>query len=89
LVVYQVMVSACHARASTKCKRQQRIESLTTGVPAIRVELRTLRRTLKQRAADILAYFDRPGTSNGGTKRFTAASSASAGHRSGSANLPN
>ena len=31
-------------------------------------ELRTLGRTLKRRATDILAYFDRPGTSNGPTE---------------------
>ncbi len=28
----------------------------------------TLGRTLKRRAADVLAYFDRPGTSNGPTE---------------------
>lgn len=38
---------------------------LTSGVPATLVELRRLGRTLKRRAADILAFFDRPGTSNG------------------------
>ena len=31
-------------------------------------ELSRLGRTLKQRAADVLAYFDRPGTSNGPTE---------------------
>ncbi|WP_455132377.1 transposase, partial [Microbacterium aurum] len=31
-------------------------------------EVRRLGRTLKQRAADILAFFDRPGTSNGPTE---------------------
>ena len=31
-------------------------------------ELRTLGRTLKKRAEDVLAYFDRPGTSNGPTE---------------------
>ncbi len=30
--------------------------------------MRTLGRTLKRRATDILAYFDRPGTSNGPTE---------------------
>ena len=33
-----------------------------------RREVTTLGRTLKKRAADILAYFDRPGTSNGPTE---------------------
>ena len=44
------------------------IASLSSGVPAALVELRRLGRTLKQRAADVLAYFDRPGTSNGPTE---------------------
>jgi transposase len=33
----------------------------------------TLGRTLKKRAVDVLAYFDRPGTSNGQAKRSTDA----------------
>ena len=44
------------------------ITSLSSGVPAPLVELRRLGRTLKRRAADVLAYFDRPGTSNGPTE---------------------
>ena len=43
------------------------IEAVSSGVPAALTELRRLGRTMKQRAADILAYFDRPGTSNGPT----------------------
>ncbi len=41
------------------------IASLSSGVPAALIELRSLGRTLKQRAADVLSYFERPGTSNG------------------------
>src|SRR3954454_12453650 len=37
------------------------IESLSHGVPTVLTELRTLGRTLKQRAADVLAYFDAQG----------------------------
>ena len=44
------------------------ITSLSSGVPASLIELRRLGRTLKRRAADVLAYFDRPGTSNGPTE---------------------
>jgi transposase len=44
------------------------IGSLTDGVPTMLVELRRLGRTLAKRAADVLAYFDRPGTSNGPTE---------------------
>ena len=43
-------------------------EPLSHGVPTVLTELKTLGRTLKKRAADVLAYFDRPGTSNGPTK---------------------
>jgi hypothetical protein len=38
------------------------------GVPAALTELVTLGRTLRRRAEDVLAYFDRPGTSNGLTE---------------------
>jgi hypothetical protein len=44
------------------------IASVSTAVPAALTELITLGRTLKRRAADVLAYFDRPGTSNGPTE---------------------
>ena len=44
------------------------IESLNQGVPAVLTEVRTLGKTLISRAADVLAYFDRPGTSNGPTE---------------------
>lgn len=37
-------------------------------MPAPLTELITLGRTLKRRAADVLAYFDRPGSSNGPTE---------------------
>lgn len=41
------------------------IADLISGVPKALVELITLGRTLKKRAADVLAHFGRPGTSNG------------------------
>ena len=44
------------------------IDSISTGVPAALSELTTLGRTLKRRSADVLAYFDRPGTRNGPTE---------------------
>lgn len=44
------------------------IDSVSNGVPALLKKVRRLGRTLKQRAADILAFFDRPGTSNGPTE---------------------
>ena len=44
------------------------IDSVSHAVPAALTEVRTPGRTLKHRAADVLAYFDRPGTSNGPTE---------------------
>ena len=41
------------------------IDDLSHDVPNPLTELRRLGRTLRQRAADVLAYFTRPGTSNG------------------------
>ncbi len=46
----------------------QLIDRVAQGVPASLVEIRRVGRTLKNRAADILAYFERPGTSNGPTE---------------------
>ncbi len=42
---------------------QKLIESVSVSVPNALSELITLGRTLKQRAADVLAYFEPPGTS--------------------------
>ena len=44
------------------------IDSISSGVPAALIEVAKFGRTLKKRAADVLAYFDRPGTSNGPTE---------------------
>ena len=44
------------------------ITDLSAGVPKVLSELTTLGRTLKKRAADVPAYFERPGTSNGPTE---------------------
>jgi transposase len=69
-VVYQRMITAYrdpdrrHARAGMT----QLIEAISRDVPDGLGEVATLGRTLKKRAADVLAYFDRPGTSNGPTE---------------------
>ena len=47
---------------------QQLIGSISHSVPTALREMITLGRTLKRRAVDMLAYFDRPGTSNGPTE---------------------
>src|SRR5690606_438860 len=68
--VYQEMITAYREpdRARSKQVMCQLIDSLSHGVPTALSELRKLGRTLKRRAADVLAYFDHPGTSNGPTE---------------------
>ena len=68
--VYQQMISAYRDpdRRKGRAVMSKLIESLSTGVPHPLTEIITLGRTLKKRAADVLAYFDRPGTSNGPTE---------------------
>ena len=60
-----------------------------SGVPAALTEVRTLGRTLKQRAADVLAYFDRPGTSNGPTEAINGRLEHLRGSALGFRNLTN
>lgn len=55
-------------RAAGRRIMEKLINSISSGVPACLTEVTTLGRTLKKRATDILAYFDRPGTSNGPTE---------------------
>jgi transposase len=68
--VYQQMITAYRSpdKARGKQLMQKIITSLASGVPAALTELVTLGRTLNRRAGDVLAYFDRPGTSNGPTE---------------------
>jgi transposase len=65
------------------------LDALGQRVPAALTELIPPGRTLKQRAEDVLAYFDRPGTSN----RPTGALNGGLEHLRGSAlgfrDLPN
>ncbi|MDZ8172471.1 ISL3 family transposase [Microbacterium xanthum] len=68
--IYQRIVAAYREPDKTKAKEMMQavIDTLITGVPAALTEVRRLGRTLNQRAADVLAFFDRPGTSNGPTE---------------------
>lgn len=68
--IYQRIVAAYRNPDKRQGKEMMQavIDAVTTGVPAALVEIRRLGRTLKQRAADVLAFFDRPGTSNGPTE---------------------
>ena len=65
--IYQRMITAYREpdRRRGRQLMQQLITDLGHGVPTVLTELATLGRTLERRAADVLAYFDRPGTSNG------------------------
>src|SRR5690606_12540775 len=68
--VYQRIVAAYRDpdRVRGRARMRAVIASLSAEVPAALVELTTLGRTLKRRAADVLAYFERPGTSSGPTE---------------------
>lgn len=68
--VYQDVVAAYRHpdRAAGKRLLGGLIGALGRALPAELTEVRTLGRTLKRRAGDILAYFDHPGTSNGPTE---------------------
>ena len=68
--IYQQMIAAYREpdKAKGKTLMQAVITAIGNGVPGVLIEVITLGRTLKKRAADILAYFDLPGTSNGPTE---------------------
>ncbi len=76
-------------RASAKTAMTGVIEALRDGVPPALVELRRLGRTLNQRAVDVLAYFDRPGTSNGPTEALNGRLEHLRGSALGFRNLTN
>ncbi|MFC5999882.1 transposase, partial [Quadrisphaera sp. GCM10027208] len=65
------------------------IDSLASAVPTGLTELRKLGRTLTRRAADVLAYFDRPGTSNGPTEAINGRLEHLRGSALGFRNLTN
>jgi transposase len=61
-----------------KAMMQAVIDSVASGVPATLAEIRKLGRTLKQRATDILAFFDRPARRTAPSRPSTAGSNTSA-----------
>jgi len=89
--VYQRMIEAYRHpdRAQGRELLDKLIGSLSTGVPAALSELITLGRTLKRRAADVLAYFERPGTSNGPTEALNGRLEHLRGSALGFRNLTN
>jgi transposase len=68
---------------------QTLIDSVSGGVPRALTEIITLGRTLTKRAADVLAYFDRPGTSNGPTEAINGRLEHLRGSALGFRNLTN
>jgi transposase len=78
--IYQRMIAAYRepGKKHGKAMMQAVIDSVASGVPATLAEIRKLGRTLKQRATDILAFFDRPGTRTAPPRPSTAGSNTSA-----------
>ncbi|GGF47987.1 hypothetical protein GCM10010922_24830 [Microbacterium sorbitolivorans] len=65
--IYQRAVAAYRHKDPARGKKilEAVIAGLTSGVPKDLPELISLGRTITRRAADVLAFFDHPGTSNG------------------------
>ncbi len=89
--VYQRMIAAYRDpdRGRAREAMAALIACLRQGVPAALTELRRLGRTLNQRAGDVLAYFDRPGTSNGPTEALNGRLEHLRGSALGFRNLTN
>ncbi len=89
--IYQRMIAAYREPDKTKGKTMMQavIDSVTSSVPPALVEIRRLGRTLKQRAVDVLAFFDRPGTSNGPTEAINGRLEHLRGSALGFRNLTN
>ena len=88
---YQRMIAAYREKDQAQGKKlmQALIDSLCSGVPTALKELKKMGGTLKRRAADILAYFDRPGTSNGPTEAINGRLEHLRGSALGFRNLTN
>jgi len=89
--IYQRMIAAYREPDRTRGRdlMSTLIESVSQGVPSVLSEVITLGRTLKKRAADVLAYFDRPGTSNGPTEAINGRLEHLRGSALGFRNLTN
>jgi len=89
--VYQQTITAYRDPDPKKGRQtmQKLIDTLSHGVPATLRELVTLGRTLRRRAGDVLAYFDRPGSSNGPTEAINGRLEHLRGSALGVRNLTN
>ena len=83
--VYQRLIQAYRTGEAGLGKdlMQQLIDSLRQAVPNGLEEIQTLARTLISRSQDVLAYFDRPRTSNGPTPSHQRTPGAPTRHRPG------
>lgn len=89
--IYQAMVAAYREfdRAKAKAKMEKVIAALSKKVPDTLEELGKLGRTLTKRAADVLAFFERLGTSNGPTEAINGRLEYLRGSALGFRNLTN
>jgi transposase len=89
--IYQRMITAYRDPDRTRGRgvMTSLIDSLSRNVPTVLTELLILGRTLKKRATDVLAYFDRPGTSNGPTEAINGRLEHLRGSALGFRNLTN
>jgi transposase len=89
--IYQRMIEAYREQDRGRGRELmvKLIDSISDGVPKPLTEVITLGRTLKKRAADVLAYFDRPGTSNGPTEAINGRLEHLRGSALGFRNLTN
>ena len=76
--IYQKMIAAYREpdRAKGRQLMENLIQAIGSRVPGALAEVIVLGRTLKKRAADVLAYFDRPGTSNGPSEALNGVESS-------------
>jgi len=89
--IYQRMIGAYRHEDRRRGRElmNKLITDLSAGVPKTLTELTTLGRTLKKRAADVLAYFDNPRTSNGPTEALNGRLEHLRGSALGFRNLTN
>jgi transposase len=89
--IYQRMIAAYREPDQAKGRELmvQVIDSISSCVPKPLTEIITLGRTLKKRATDVLAYFERRGTSNGPTEAINGRLEHLRGSALGFRNLTN
>jgi transposase len=89
--IYQRMIAAYREPNRTRSRELMStlIDSVSQGVPKELSEVVMLGRTLKERAADVLAYFDRPGANNGLTEAISGRLEHLRGSARGFRNLTN